>query len=501
MSEFTIRAGGVDRAALKHLVARFPATFKPDPKSDETANAPDLKRPGDSWLMGQMEAEEAKPGTRGMPGQWVLEEQVTGRPRFVGQPEGGMRDTGAGYFLLMKGKGNEFIAVPVADVVTFKPALQRRQQSLEEAEAAMQAQREQHGRANPRLARAIARDGAEADPLTILRDENEADSDEEWKGIKERAAARQVAKAAAAPQQQQPQQARQQQRKQAGAAGGGGEELPGEDHAELSDKGEDWEHEDEAADDDLDMGESDGEPDVGSPIRKGGVSSDSEEEEEEGAPVQPGKAKRRLKRMMRDTGLADSDDEEEEAADREEESESIMDEEDLDRMAGVAGGAGAAAGEAGAAAREPTPETQLRPAAAKEAAAGGKKRKSPTPSPVSPGKPVAAGAAAAAAGTTQGTKRPRTSAAGPAGTAAAAAAASPSAGKPAPAAAAPAAGGSAVTADELRQLLRSKGRILLADLTAMYKSRLTPEGQKQFVLLVRQVARMEPGTKYLVLKE
>ncbi len=65
MSEFTIRAGGVDRASLKHLVARFPATFKPDPKSDETANAPDLKRPGDSWLMGQMEAEEAKPGTRG----------------------------------------------------------------------------------------------------------------------------------------------------------------------------------------------------------------------------------------------------------------------------------------------------------------------------------------------------------------------------------------------------------------------------------------------------
>jgi hypothetical protein len=85
------------------------------------------------------------------------------------------------------------------------------------------------------LARAFF-SAAEADPLAILRDENEADSDEEWKGIKERAAARQVAKAAAAPQQQQPQQARQQQRKQAGAAGGGGEELPGEDHAELSDK-------------------------------------------------------------------------------------------------------------------------------------------------------------------------------------------------------------------------------------------------------------------------
>lgn len=36
-----------------------------------------------------------------LPGQWVLEEQ-SGRPRFEGQPERGMRDTGAGYFLLMK---------------------------------------------------------------------------------------------------------------------------------------------------------------------------------------------------------------------------------------------------------------------------------------------------------------------------------------------------------------------------------------------------------------
>jgi len=35
----------------------------------------------------------------------------------------------------------------------------------------------------------------------------------------------------------------------------------------------------------------------------------------------------------------------------------------------------------------------------------------------------------------------------------------------------------------------------------MFKSRLTPEGQKQFVQLVKQVAKMEPGTKYLVLKE
>lgn len=110
----------------------------------------------------------------------------------------------------LQGKGNEFIALPVSDVFTFKPALQRRHQrcaaaagvwvppcgrpccatgaagaimvcsdmprlphlkhaalvpgwpcccSLEEAEAAMQAQRQQHERANPRLARAVAQEG------------------------------------------------------------------------------------------------------------------------------------------------------------------------------------------------------------------------------------------------------------------------------------------------------------------------------------------------------
>lgn len=63
--EFVIRASGVDKAAFKHLVARFPLDFRPDPRSEETANAPDLKRPGESWVMGQMEEVEAKPGTRG----------------------------------------------------------------------------------------------------------------------------------------------------------------------------------------------------------------------------------------------------------------------------------------------------------------------------------------------------------------------------------------------------------------------------------------------------
>ncbi len=157
----------------------------------------------------------------------------------------------------------------------------------------MHAQRLQHERANPRLARAVARDEGEAglccssrrgspalsagtetpawtesrqvllacatqaaqqaqpplplppthpptphtlstprgpaadDPLSMLRDEEEADSDEEWKGLKERAAARHEVKTAPHAQ------PRQQQQKKRAAED---EERPEEDHAERSDK-------------------------------------------------------------------------------------------------------------------------------------------------------------------------------------------------------------------------------------------------------------------------
>jgi hypothetical protein len=63
--EFTIRAAGADKAALRHLVCRFPLAFRPDAASEATAQAPDLKRAGESWAMGQMEDAEARPGTRG----------------------------------------------------------------------------------------------------------------------------------------------------------------------------------------------------------------------------------------------------------------------------------------------------------------------------------------------------------------------------------------------------------------------------------------------------
>lgn len=45
-------------------------------------------------------------------------------------------------------------------------------------------------------------------------------------------------------------------------------------------------------------------------MRRGAASSDSEGEEAEGGALQPEKAKRRLRRMMRETGLEESEEEE-----------------------------------------------------------------------------------------------------------------------------------------------------------------------------------------------
>lgn len=202
-----------------------------------------------------------------------------------------------------------------------------------------------HARTSTHTTPSTSRGPAADDPLSMLRDEEEADSDEEWKGIKERAAARHEVKTA--PQAQQ----RQQQQKKRAAED---EERPEEDHAERSDKasgrcgaclddepcsrlelesaarlrqpgcpacplhppaqslpvcpvghvpngrpcargcnpamrarvsgpshmpplfnpaglqGEDWEHEDVAADDDLDMGEGEEEEVAGSPTRRWG---------------------------------------------------------------------------------------------------------------------------------------------------------------------------------------------------------------------------------------
>ena len=63
-SEFVIRACGADRATLRHLVARFPLAFRPDPGSEGTAQAPDLKQEHQAWAMGQMEEAEPLPGAR-----------------------------------------------------------------------------------------------------------------------------------------------------------------------------------------------------------------------------------------------------------------------------------------------------------------------------------------------------------------------------------------------------------------------------------------------------
>ena len=54
-------------------------------------------------------------------------EGSTGRPRFVGQPEGALSGAPYGYFLVYRPKGSkDFVAAPVGELLAFKPDGERR---------------------------------------------------------------------------------------------------------------------------------------------------------------------------------------------------------------------------------------------------------------------------------------------------------------------------------------------------------------------------------------
>eukprot|EP00887_Chlorella_sp_A99_P004213 scaffold15.g4213.t1 len=498
-SSFTIRAAGADRKGQRAFVAKFPLN----------AAAPDLREEGAAW--GMVPQEETDDKKVGVPGKLVLEEQP-GQPAYAGQLEGGLRDAGAGYFLLLRHKHhhNEFVAVPVDDWYNFRPANKRQALSLEDAEAEMKAQRERSSRASTKLAQAgnAKEGGAPGAPAPAREEEDgdaEADSDEEWKDIRARSAARQAIKT------------RPQARSRVAAAGGGqaarrlglaglgaahgrarcrglsaraakgvddegGEEV----HVEEA-HGEDWDHEDEAADDDLQLG-SDEEDVAGGPEATPTRPAADSEEEEEGD-LRPSQVHRRrgrgLKRMMRETGLEGSEDEDEGSEDDEEESESIEDDEDLDRMAGEVLPGQAPAPAAPRRSRSPSPAA---------GAGEGQSRKRKTASPPPPGSADAAPAA----------KRTRAPGAAAAAAAPAAPAAAPAA--PAAAAAAPPDSVCGITGAEVKSLVRQKGRMMLADVVAHFKPRLGPDSNKAFVRLVTAVLRLDPmpsadGRKYLVPKD
>ena len=125
-----------------------------------------------------------------------------------------------------------------------------------------------------------------------------------------------------------------------------------------------------------------------------------------------------------------------------------------------------------------------------------KKRRSPTP-PLQQAPPSGGGAEQQGAA-----KRVKTEPA----PAAAAAAPGPAPVPVTAAAAAPAGGGLPVTREELRNLLRARGRLPLSEIVAHFRSRVVTAAEKRdFTQLVKEVAHLEAtpsadGKRYLVLK-
>lgn len=462
--EHTVRAAGADRGLQKFVLGKFPGAV------------PDLRAPG-PWRLARQEEGSAK--------DWSLESDQGGT-KFRGVPDGGIAGaTPSNYFILIKQRGSDdFRAIPVDEWATFKSVYQRAELSLEDAEAQMKYRRLQAERANPRLAQAIGTEDAEtataATAAATQGGDEDADSDEEWKDIKARAAS-----LASGPNAGNTNNVRK-------GAKPTTEEYDGATQPELAMDGavyvpkprdaEDWEHESEAADDDLDMGGgSESEVEV-SPTRAPAL-SDSDGEGD----MDASKVKRAIRRMMRETGLQES--EGSEASGDEEEEEDAEDEEDLDRMASEMLPAGAVPGGAGEKEKAPT-------AVAGAGAGGGRKRKTPPPGAGVVGPSTATGAEGGGVLQSGGLAREAEGAAKKARTTAAAAV--------------PAAGGGGTGTGPPREaeivaLLRSRGKMLLKDISAAFSGRLAgAEERKNFSAIVRRVAKLAPpdeqGRKFLILR-
>ena len=450
--EHNVRAAGADRSLQKFVLAKFPGAV------------PDLRGPG-PWRLGRHQEGPSK--------DWSLESDQS-ETKFRGVPDGGIAGaTPSNYFILIKQRGaDDFLAIPVDEWATFKPVAQRGQFSLEDAEAQMKYRRLQAERANPRLAQAIgAEDAAGAPPGSAPPGDEEADSDEEWKDIKARAASlAAMGGNTTAAANNNTRRATEVEEYDAGAP----PELTMDEavYVPKPRDAEDWEHESEAADDDLDMGgASESEVEV-SPSR-GPVVSDSDGEGD----MDASKVKRAIRRMMRETGLEES--EASEASGDEEEDDDAEDEEDLDRMASGmlpgAGGSGEAAG---------------------MSLGVGRKRKTPPPPAVATiagSATITAPSAAAIGGGSAGSspveaaaKKARTSP-GPTTTAAVV----PGIGPP--------------TEAEVVALLKSRGKLSVKDISSAFAGRLTtPEARKNFSALFKKVAKLGPadaqGTRFLTLR-
>jgi len=443
MTEFTLRARGADKKPQKLILGKFPT------------NVPDL-RLGGGWTL------EREAGQ-----QWTLEGQED--TKFKGVPEVGLSGTApSNYFILERKKGqNEFIAIPVDEWATFKPVARRAEFSLEDAEAQMKYQRLQAEKINPRLASAVGNDGR-IDAGPAIGAEEEADSDDEWKDIKARAAS------LAAPGSIQAQffhRGRVNSGVDEDIEGGGtGGVDAGALYVPRPQDAEDWEHESEAADDDLDMGDgSEGEVEASPSRRRPPVGSDSDGEGD----LDASRVKRTIRKLMKATGLQESDEDgSEEGHSEEGHSGDDYDEDDedgLDKMA-----------------EEILDNNKQN---AERTASIARKRKSP----VIPPEPTAAFGAVAVGGAGQGehvatAKKARVQQEPFAVPAASAAGGGIELGEP--------------TKEEVVALLQTRGQIPVKDFSNHFKARVGKASKKSFSELVKNVARIVETSdgKFMVLK-
>jgi len=508
--EFNLLAAGADRSFSKFFLGKFPGGI------------PDLKHSidGGPWRMRRGQppqppnTQDPTPTPKPLetPEDWILESKP-GMPILKGKPE----DAGGGssYFLLVKARrGDDFIAMPIEQTYNFKPVRRGGAINLEDAEAEMKYRREQFSKINTRLAAVGEGEGgadvtaasggggggkATEESTGQANDEDE-DSDEEFKDIKARAAVTAALKQRAANHR-----ARRQQQQEApnlaldDAVAEKHEATWNEVFQEPPKDAEDWEHEDEAADDDLDMGGGGGDEDGsdnddlriggGGGGEKGGgvgggggggkrdsrLGSPSDSDDDDGVAA-AARVHRRLKKMMKESGNADGDgmsSEEDDLytdgdSDDDSDSDMIEDIDALDRMAeDMMSGGGRGGGKKKNEVKE------------EESSGGGgvRKRKSPTP-------PAAGGAVFDQLQQDGQAKKPKIDTqqqqaevtVGP------------------------------VTADEIVILLRGRGKMSLSDIAAYFKARLkTPQDKKDFTALVKKVAKLDPqpdpdGKKYLILK-
>jgi len=527
--EFPIRGPGPDMASRSLIVGRFPLG-EPDFRG-----RPGGKRGGaQAWRLagvadpaagaaaagGGVAAPPAPPALGDPTAPWALED-APGRPTHVSSAEG-MPGGGAGYFVLVRDGvgGAGYTAWPVGGWHTFRPPRRHAVPSLEEAEAAMDRRMKglqalpNHSRLATMLGRAVEDDrraGRGGGEEGAGGEDEEDDEDDDDRPGRRQPAFGGGRKAAAPP---------------SNAAAVGAVRAGRPVGADAG--AEDWEHEEDRADDDLDMGE-DGEEDGGGGGAPGGgappggsgraapggakptLSGDEEEDDDvfgEGRPRLTG-AGADLKRILAQSGMGESEDEDEEEA-----AAAAAAKAAARRKAAAAA---AAATTTAAVAQPPRPPSRARSPSLSDdddgdeeedldamaeaykpgviarlasttaggggAGGGGAAGPSSNPAPPSRSTSPSGGAKrkAGAAGTTGGETAKK--ARGP---------------TTAPAAAGP------PTDAELVAALRTHGPMPSSSLTAMYKARITgPDARKEFTAAVKRVARLEDrgGAKVIVLKE